>query len=142
MITSLKLCRQGLFQANPSKWTTSVLPRYVNKFTAVSVVALRTYSQKGGKNLDYYREQPVLGNLNSNPYEHQMALKGRWPRNDNSRRLNVAVLGIPNSGKSTLINKAHALSGNEPVLRSWPFLCGSGPSLMQKILSSSSEHFL
>jgi ribosome biogenesis GTPase A len=28
------------------------------------------------------------------------------PRNANSRRLNVAILGIPNSGKSTLINKA------------------------------------
>jgi hypothetical protein len=50
----------------------------------------------------------MVGNLNSNPYLHQQALRSRWPRNDNSRRLNVAILGIPNSGKSTLINKAHA----------------------------------
>ena len=107
MIFRIKLCSQCLLQSQG--WNSmlhSTLSRVVTPCLLPRSAATRTFSQKSNDDLKYYRSQPVVGNLNSNPYQHRMALKGRWPRNDNSRRLNVAVIGIPNSGKSTLINKA------------------------------------
>jgi hypothetical protein len=109
----LRLCSKCILQSRAGHFTVSpftLLPCGVPGSAVVpgNLLAVRWYSRKSSQDLDYFREQPMVGNLNSNPYLHQQALRSRWPRNDNSRRLNVAILGIPNSGKSTLINKAHA----------------------------------
>jgi hypothetical protein len=109
MVSHLRLCSKCLFQPqfrNILLLTASSLPRVFTPSLPRNLSTGRHVSQKRQQDLDYFRNQPVVGNLQSNPYEHYEALRGSLPRNANSRRLNVAILGIPNSGKSTLINKA------------------------------------
>lgn len=56
------------------------------------------------KSLDVFQNIPKFGNLNTNPLEHKQSVDDRRPKRD-GKTLNVAILGIPNSGKSTLVNR-------------------------------------
>jgi hypothetical protein len=109
MVSHLRLCSKCLFQPqfrNILLLTASPLPHVFTPSLPRSLSTGRHIYQKWPQELDYFRDQPVVGNIHSNPYQHYEALRGSLPSNANSRRLNVAILGIPNSGKSTLINKA------------------------------------
>jgi len=59
--------------------------------------------------LDLYADLPQFGNSNTNPLRHKLAIDDQRPK-PNGRRLSVAVLGVANSGKSTLVN---ALMGKQ-----------------------------
>jgi len=56
------------------------------------------------KDVNPFMAMPEIGNTNTNPVKHQEMVKDRLPKR-NGKILNVAILGIPNSGKSTLVNK-------------------------------------
>ena len=52
-----------------------------------------------------FKALPDLENPTLNPLKHAELLKAKVPQSTNSKVLKVAILGIPNSGKSTLVNK-------------------------------------
>jgi len=56
------------------------------------------------QNNNPFMAMPDFGNTNTNPVKHQEMVKDKLPKR-NGKVLNVAILGIPNSGKSTLVNK-------------------------------------
>ncbi|XP_023323160.1 GTPase Era, mitochondrial [Eurytemora carolleeae] len=65
------------------------------------------YSPSSGKSIDElenFNSLPEIGNSNTNPVKHKHYLENNDVRTD-GKFLNISILGIPNSGKSTLINR-------------------------------------
>jgi len=54
--------------------------------------------------LKNFESMPDFGNSNTNPLKHHNSVQNIDPKK-NGKKLCIAILGVPNSGKSTLINK-------------------------------------
>jgi len=54
--------------------------------------------------LKNFESMPDFGNSNTNPLKHHNSVQNPDPKK-NGKKLCIAILGVPNSGKSTLINK-------------------------------------
>ena len=65
------------------------------------------YSPSAGKDTDdlcNFATLPEIGNSNTNPIRHKQYLENKNVKTD-GKYLNISILGIPNSGKSTLVNR-------------------------------------
>lgn len=60
--------------------------------------------RKGSNNLQRFQELPQLERPAGNPLQHAEVVKKGGGFGEDRRRLRVAVVGIPNSGKSSLVN--------------------------------------
>ena len=61
--------------------------------------------KKTRKILQRFEELPHLGKPAGNPLQHAEVVSRGGGFGENRKRLRVAVVGIPNSGKSTLVNR-------------------------------------
>ena len=60
--------------------------------------------KKRSNNLQRFEELPQLERPTGNPLQHAEVVKKGGGHGENRKRLRVAVVGIPNSGKSSLVN--------------------------------------
>ena len=70
-----------------------------------SIFLNNVYSKKKVDDLIPFQALPDLANPTLNPLNHADLLKMKVTPNAESKVLRVAILGVPNSGKSTLVNK-------------------------------------
>ena len=60
--------------------------------------------KRRSKNLQRFQELPQLEKPAGNPLQHAAVLQQGGGYGEDRKRLRVAVVGIPNSGKSSLVN--------------------------------------